>query len=71
MKTNIKSKISCLFVSKTFVSERNVHILFADIIWAELSLLFWTFLSRTFFLGGGVHLHPVHPPAYAPAVGVT
>ena len=49
------------------VSERNVHILFCRHIWAELSLLFWTFLSGTFFPGGGVHVHPVHPPAYAPA----
>ena len=47
-------------------------ILFCRYIWAELSLLFWTFLSETLFPGGGggegrrVHVHPVHPPAYAP-----
>ena len=23
--------------------------------------------ERTFLLGGGVHVHPMHPPAYAPA----
>ena len=28
-------------------------IFFANIIWAELSLVFWTFLSGTFFPGGG------------------
>ena len=44
-----------------------MHILFCRHIWAELSLLFWTFLSGTFFPGvcgggGGVHVHPVHPP---------
>ena len=43
-----------------------MHILFCRHIWAELSLLFWTFLSGTFVLGGGggggVHVHPVHPP---------
>ena len=46
------------------VSERNVHILFCRHVWAELSLLFWTFLSGTFFPGegggGGMHVHPVH-----------
>ena len=30
-----------------------MHILFCQHIWAELSLLFWTFLSGTFFPGGG------------------
>ena len=37
-------------------------ILFCRHIWAELSFLCWTFLSRTFFQvgGGGVHVHP--PP---------
>ena len=31
------------------------------------SFLFWSFMSRPFFMwGGGVHVHPVHPPAYAP-----
>ena len=30
-----------------------MHILFCRHIWAELSLLFWTFLSGTFFPGGG------------------
>ena len=42
-----------------------MHILFCRHIWAELSLPFWTFLSGTFFPGGGgggVHVHPVHPP---------
>ena len=45
------------------VSERNLHIIFCRHIWAEISRLFWTFLSGTFFpgLGGGVHVHPVHP----------
>ena len=46
-----------------------MHILFCRHIWAELSLLFLTFLSGTLFPGGGVHVHPVHPPpppAYAP-----
>ena len=48
-----------------------MHILFCRHIWAELSLFFWTFLSRTFFPGGdggggGVHVHSVHPLAYAP-----
>ena len=45
---------------------------FCRYIWAERSLLFWTFLSGTIFAGGGggVHVHPVHPPppAYAPAL---
>ena len=45
------------------VSERNVHVLFCRHIWAELSLLFWIFLSGTFFqVAGGVHVHPVHSP---------
>ena len=113
MKTNIKARITCLFISKTtiiinkreiiyfiisissflislilsssftyiflffpylfrfnfVVSEQNVHILFCRHIWAELSLLSWTFLSGTFFPsggGGGARVHPVHPPAYAP-----
>ena len=53
------------------VSERNVHILFCRHIWAELSLLVWTFMSGTFFPGcegGGVHVHPLQTPhpAYAP-----
>ena len=39
-----------------------MHILFCRHIWAKLSRLFWTFLSGTFFPGGGVHVHPVHPP---------
>ena len=49
-----------------------MHILFCRYIWAELSLLFWEFLSGTFFPGGGgggggVQVYPVHPPpAYAP-----
>ena len=30
-----------------------MHILFCRHVWAELSLLFWTFLSGTFFPGGG------------------
>ena len=42
-----------LFRFNFVVSERNVHILFCRHIWAELSLLFWTFLSGTFFPGGG------------------
>ena len=97
MKTNIKARITCLFISKTtiiinkreiiyfiisissflislilsssftyiflffpylfrfnfVVSEQNVHILFCRHIWAELSLLSWTFLSGTFFPSGG------------------
>ena len=46
------------------VSERNVHIHFCRHIWAELSLLFWTFLSGTFFPGeGGVGARsPSAPP---------
>ena len=36
-----------------------MHILFCRHIWAELSLLFWTFLSGTFCT-------PPPPPAYAP-----
>ena len=50
------------------VSEHNVHILFCRHIWAELSLLFWTFLSGTFFPGGGGGARaPSAPPlAYAP-----
>ena len=51
-----------LFRFNFVVSERNVHIPFIRHIWAELSLLFWTFLSGTFFPGGRVHVHPVHPP---------
>ena len=35
------------------VSERNVHIIFCRHIWAELSLLFWTFPCGTFLPGGG------------------
>ena len=58
-----------LFRFNFVVSERNVHILLCRHIWAELSLLFWTFLSGKFFpdtWGGGggrgrVHVHPVHP----------
>ena len=44
-----------LFRFNFVVSERNVHILFCRHIWAELSLLFWTFLRGTFFspCGGG------------------
>ena len=30
-----------------------MHILLCRHIWAELSILFWTFLSGTFFPGGG------------------
>ena len=31
------------------------------------SFIFCTFLSGTIFVvGGGVHVYPVHPPAYAP-----
>ena len=51
-----------LFCLNFVVSEQNLHILFGQDIWAELSLLFWTFLSGTFFPVGGVHVHPVHPP---------
>ena len=44
-----------------------MHILFCRYLGAELYLLFWTFLSGTFFLVGGggglgVHVHPVHSP---------
>ena len=42
-----------LFHLNFVVSEGNVHILFCRYIWAELFLLFWTFLSGTFFSGGG------------------
>ena len=42
-----------LFRFNFVVSKRNVHIFFCRHIWAELSLLFWTFLSGTFFPGGG------------------
>ena len=44
---------SYLFRFNFVVSELNVHILFRRHIWAELSLLLWTFLSGTFFPGGG------------------
>ena len=38
-------------------------------IWTELSLLFLTDISeQNFFPGGGVHVHPVHPLAYMPAL---
>ena len=41
-----------------------MHILFCQHFWAELSHLFWTFLSGTFFQvgGGGMHVHPVDSP---------
>ena len=43
------------------VSERSAHIVFGRHIWEELYLLCWTFLSGTFFpgggRGGGVHVH--------------
>ena len=42
--------------------ERNVHILFCRYIWAELSLLFWTFLSGTFFPWWGGARAPSKPP---------
>ena len=42
-----------LFRFNFVVSERNVNILFCRHIWGELSLLFWTFLSGTFFPAGG------------------
>ena len=129
MKTNIKARITCLFISKTtimvnkretiyfiififdkrlssflflkfypfsftyifffpylfrfnfVVSERNVHIIFCRHIWAELSLLFWTFLSGTFFPGvcvcvsggggGSARAPSAPPPAYAPVLGTT
>ena len=51
------------------VSERNLHILFCRHIWAELSRLFWTFLSRTFLPGwggGGCTCTQCTYPAYAP-----
>ena len=54
-----------LFRFNFVVSERNVHILFCRDIWAELSLLFWTFLSGTFFPGwggGGGARAPSAPP---------
>ena len=60
-----------LFRFNLVVSEWNVHILFCRHIWAELSLLFWTFLSGTFFpggWGGGCTCTQCTPPAYAPAV---
>ena len=47
------------------------YILFCRHIWAELSFLFWKFLSGTFFSGGGVGggctCTQCIPPAYAPA----
>ena len=53
----------------TYLSETYTFF-FCRHIWAELSFLFWTFLSAELFPGGGgggVHVHPVHPPpAYAP-----
>ena len=117
MKTNIKARIACLFISKTtimvnkretiyfiisisdkrpssffislilslffylyllffptgylfrfnfVVSERNVHIHFCRHIWVELSLLFWTFLSGTFFPGGGGGGGGARPPSAPP-----
>ena len=48
--------------------ERNVHILSCQYIWAEISLLFWTFLSGTCFPCGGGGAPP--PPAYAPGIRV-
>ena len=42
-----------LFRFNFVVSERNMPILFCRHIWAELSLLFWTFLSGTFSQVGG------------------
>ena len=108
MKTNIKARITCLFISKTtimviifptnsyrlslflnfipfllfissffpylfrfnfVVSEQNVHIPFCRPIWAELSFLFWTFLSGTFFQAGGCTCTQcTPPPAYAPGL---
>ena len=49
-----------LFRFNFVVSERNVHILFCRHIWAELSHLFWTFLSETFsqVRGGGCTCTP-------------
>ena len=56
-----------LFCFNFVASERNVHILFCRHIWAELSLLFWTFLSGTFSPGGGggCTCTQCTPPAYA------
>ena len=51
-----------LFRFNFVVSEQNVHILSCRYILAELSLLFWTFLSGTLSPGGGGARHPVHPP---------
>ena len=46
-----------------------MHILFCRHIWAELSLLIWTFLSGTFFPGGGGGgAARATPPAYAPVL---
>ena len=50
-----------------------MHILFCRHIWAELSLLYWTFLSGTFFPGGGggdARAPSVPPPAYAPELNI-
>ena len=60
-----------LFCFNFVASERNVHILFCRHIWAELSLLFWTFLSGTFSPGGGGDARAPSappPPAYAPCL---
>ena len=49
-------RLILLYLSRTYI-------LFCRHIWAELSFLFWKFLGGTFFSGGGgVHVHPVHPP---------
>ena len=57
-----------LFRFNFVVSERNVHIPFCQHIWAEISLLFWTFLSGTFFPGGECTCTQCTPPAYAPEI---
>ena len=50
-----------LFRFNFVASERNVHILFCRHIWAELSLLFWTFLRSFFSSWEGAHA-PSAPP---------
>ena len=103
MKTNIKARITCLFISKTtimvnkceiiyfirlssffislilslffywnlfhfnfVVSERNMHILFLPTYLGGTfsPLLDISELPELFFPGGGVHVHPVHPPLH-------
>ena len=50
---------------------RGTHILFCRHIWAELSFLFWTFLSGFFFSGGGgCTCTQCTPLAYAPDLSV-